>query len=97
MSCGTADILDIACTNTALTGDNAIAGGLHLAREKRLQRCHTGADQKQCWIVFGYERITGQPKMVFFLCEKLKICFSQLISSHIFQRNRPPKIMFVKN
>ena len=88
----TSDVFDISCTHTALTGNDAMARRLYLTGKKGLEGCHASTDQKQRRVILRDKRIAWQTKMSLLLCKKIKICFPQFFSCHIFQFNRPPSI-----
>lgn len=72
MPCCTADIFNIACADTFLTGRHTMAGRLNLPRKIRFQWRHPCADQKQAGIIFWNQRKTFQPQMFFLRFEKDK-------------------------
>lgn len=85
-----ADVLDIARADAALARRHARAGRLHLAREERLQRRHASTDQKQRRIIFRDQRKARQAQMAFLLCKELQIGFTQIVTTHVLQKNLPP-------
>ena len=82
MPCCTADIFNIACADTFLTGRHTMAWRLNLPRKIRFQWCHPCADQKQAGIIFWNQRKTFQPQMFFLRFEKRQICLTNIIAFH---------------
>ena len=82
MPCCTADIFNIACADTFLTGRHTMAGRLNLPRKIRFQWRHPCADQKQAGIIFWNQRKTFQPQMFFLRFEKRQICLTNIIAFH---------------
>ena len=58
------DILNIAGTDTFLTGADTAAGRLYFTFKIRLHRCHAGVNQQQRGIVLGNERKAGQAQVL---------------------------------
>ena len=89
---GLTDVLDIAGTDTLLTGADSSAGRLYLTGEVRLHGSHAGVDQQQGFIVLRDQRKAGQTQMVLAL-KKLKKHLAQFIYAIRFMSHweLPPK------
>ena len=80
VSCGLADILDIACSDTFLAGSHSRSGRYLLTCKIRLQRCHTCNYEQQAVIILRYERIALVTQAVLALKE-FEIRFSQIVKT----------------
>ena len=69
VTCGLADVLDVAGTNALLAGGDTMTRGLLLTGEVGLHRCHTGIDEQQGRIVLRNQRKAGQTQVTLALEE----------------------------
>ena len=80
---GFADIINIPCTDTFLTGCDTLTGGCFLPCEVCLHGCHTGVNQQQALVVTGNDGKGFQTQMVFGFKE-LQKQLSDFVYTEIF-------------